>query len=116
MTDLQLYRALGQSVARRRKDLGLTQAAIAEQIGLTRASLANIETGRQKVLLHQVYNLVEALKLESITELVPATFTVDRRSSKPLAFNGGSVTAAQKAQLEQMIRLALAEAGAKAKR
>ncbi len=61
MADMELYRLLGQNVARLRNDSGRTQAEIAAQIGLTRASLANIETGRQKVLMHHVFRLANAL-------------------------------------------------------
>jgi transcriptional regulator with XRE-family HTH domain len=116
MTDLQLYRMLGQIVAKRRKELGLTQVIVAEHAGLTRAALANIETGRQKVLLHQVCRLVDALKLKSITDLVPAVHTFNQGPSRRLTFNGGSITAAQRAKLRNMIRLALIEARGMTKR
>ena len=66
MTDMEIYRLLGSRAAKQRKQLKLTQAEVAKLIGLTRASLANLETGRQKVLLHHVYKLVAALQLNSI--------------------------------------------------
>lgn len=49
-----------------------TQLAVANEIGLSRASLANIERGEQKVFLHQVMALTEALELESSHEIVPS--------------------------------------------
>lgn len=113
MTDMKLYAALGRAVAKRRNELKLTQAHVAERIGLTRASLANIETGRQKLLLHQVYRLVNALQLDSILDLAPTSFVFDaeptlerRKSALPLA--PGKVTETQKQQLENVVRLALA--------
>jgi transcriptional regulator with XRE-family HTH domain len=103
MSDMEIYRLLGLRAAERRKQLKLTQAEVAKLIGLTRASLANLETGRQKVLLHHVYKLVAALKLDSILDLLPKTF---ENSSEPVMFIGSAVTERQKAQLEYFVRRA----------
>ncbi len=73
MNEWSIYSALGQAVAIRRKAMSLTQAQVAARVGISRASIANIESGRQKVLLHQVYLLAEALKLPSIMSLLPKT-------------------------------------------
>ena len=73
MDEQSIYAELGRAVATRRKMVGLTQAEVAKAVGISRASIANIESGRQKVLLHQVYGLMKALDLKAITELVPAT-------------------------------------------
>ncbi|MGO9684980.1 MAG: helix-turn-helix domain-containing protein, partial [Beijerinckiaceae bacterium] len=43
---MDVYKLLGSRAARRRDELRLTQAEVANQIGLSRASLANLETGR----------------------------------------------------------------------
>jgi transcriptional regulator with XRE-family HTH domain len=71
MNEWSIYSALGEAVAIRRKAMRLTQAQVATKVGISRASIANIESGRQKVLLHQVYLLAEALKLPSIMSLLP---------------------------------------------
>lgn len=42
----------------------MTQAALAAQVGLSRASIANIERGRQSVLLHNALDLASALGLQ----------------------------------------------------
>jgi transcriptional regulator with XRE-family HTH domain len=55
------HRAVGARVEQIRKMLGKTQDDIAKTIGLTRASVANIETGRQRLLLHTVEDLAQAL-------------------------------------------------------
>ncbi|HEY4311093.1 MAG TPA: helix-turn-helix transcriptional regulator [Pirellulales bacterium] len=106
MIALDVYPLLGRAVAKRREQLQLTQAEVASRIGLTRASLANIETGRQKVLLHHIYLLAEALGLSSILDLVPAAFEGGVRD-EPLALNI-KVTPAQKAQLQSLVRQAMA--------
>jgi transcriptional regulator with XRE-family HTH domain len=103
MNDLEIYRIIGAGLAARRKKLRLKQAEVADQIGLTRASLANIESGRQKLMLHQIYKLATALKVDSITELVPARFSFEQASG-PLRLVGSEVNEVQKAQIEQYVR------------
>lgn len=72
MSEKLVYEAFGRAVALRRKELDLTQADLAGRIGMSRASIANIESGRQNVLLHHAYRLAEALDLPSIAALLPA--------------------------------------------
>ena len=67
------YRELGQSIKRYRKGAGRTQAQLAVEIGISRASLANIEAGRQQVLVHYIYAIAEALDLDSPMALMPTT-------------------------------------------
>jgi transcriptional regulator with XRE-family HTH domain len=66
----ELYDQLGALIRGRRKKLSLTQQDVAARIGISRASLANIETGRQKVLVHQLYALAGALNLPP-SDLLP---------------------------------------------
>lgn len=53
--------AVGARVRYIREQLGLTQDDLAKRVGLTRCSLTNIETGRQRLLLHTVERLADAL-------------------------------------------------------
>jgi transcriptional regulator with XRE-family HTH domain len=103
MADLEIYRIVGAGLATRRKKLRLKQSEVADQIGLTRASLANIERGRQKLMLHQLYRLASALKVDSITDLVPSNFSFEQTSG-PLMIEGSDVSEAQRAQIEQYVR------------
>ena len=64
MEQSELYSQFGQLVRRHRERLGLNQAEIGQAIGLTRASIANIETGRQRIPLHHLYSLARALKVD----------------------------------------------------
>lgn len=64
--------AFGRAVAKRRDEIGLTQADLSGLTGLSRASIASIEKGRQNVLLHHVYDFAQALRLRHVGDLLPA--------------------------------------------
>lgn len=55
------YAEVGRRVRRARERAGLTQDALASRVSLSRTSVTNIEKGRQKVLLHMLCNLADAL-------------------------------------------------------
>lgn len=55
------YRQIGLRIEGIRKVLGITQDDLAKKIGWSRGSIANIETGRERLLLHKVERLAEAL-------------------------------------------------------
>jgi transcriptional regulator with XRE-family HTH domain len=74
-----LYLHIGATIKQKRKQLGWTQEKLAARMATSRASLANIETGRQNVLVHQLYNFASILDLE-IADLLPP---VDNRRSIP---------------------------------
>lgn len=56
-----LYIEFGRLVREHRRRLQLTQVELGRRIGLTRTSITNIESGRQKVLLHQVFLIAKSL-------------------------------------------------------
>jgi transcriptional regulator with XRE-family HTH domain len=72
-----LYGHIGALIKSRRKQLKppLTQEKLAHQLGISRASLANIETGRQSVLVHQLYDFAQALGISPSDFLLPAETT-----------------------------------------
>lgn len=69
MVDIS-YIALGERVRSLREKRHLTQEALADQVGLSRTSVTNIERGRQAVLVHQLLLFARALDAK-LTELVP---------------------------------------------
>ena len=99
-----IYRDFGRAVAARRKSQGLTQEQVAAAIGLSRASLANIERGNQKVFLHQIMALSDALGLESTHQIVPSRAIAIASDSNPLANISGAknLTKDQKAMVSKV--------------
>lgn len=108
MTDDAIYEAFGSALATRRKEMGLTQAALATRVGMSRASIANIERGRQNVLLHHVYRLAEALEIARISDFLPVQLKQAKRDQPDVPLSGDSVTARGMAQINDLIETALA--------
>ena len=65
-----IYKRLGPLIREHRQQLGLTQEQLSSQLGISRASLANMETGRQRLLLHQLYGLADKLDIK-VEALLP---------------------------------------------
>ena len=75
MTDIEpFYRELGRRIQQLREKRELSQEELARRLNrpLTRASIANIENGKQRVLVHTLVELVRELRT-SFEELIPET-------------------------------------------
>lgn len=59
----RLYLDIGRRIRDRRLERGLTQEELGRRAGLTRQSIANLEAGTQRLMLHFVRDLAEALDL-----------------------------------------------------
>jgi len=66
----EIYSAIGRAIASRRREVGRSQAEVAEHIGLTRTSVSNIEKGRQKMLVHTLMEIAACLGT-SVMDLLP---------------------------------------------
>lgn len=60
-----IYLKLGQRLQALRAVKGITQEEMAERVGLIRTSITNIEAGRQRILLHQLYLFAKVLKVNA---------------------------------------------------
>jgi transcriptional regulator with XRE-family HTH domain len=112
MAEEAIYKAFGRAVATRRRKLELTQAELAARVGMSRASVANIESGRQSVLLHHVYGLAEALDITKVSDLLPAKPS-NRENTDMIILSDEDVTPRAKAQISDLIASALAQRGVK---
>ncbi|PBB84540.1 helix-turn-helix transcriptional regulator [Mesorhizobium sp. WSM3876] len=111
MTSDYRYPAFGRAVSIRRDQLKMTQADLAARVGMSRASIANIEAGRQSVLLHHACNIATALGLATVADLLPATGKATLED-QALALSD-DLSARAKAQISDLVAGALATAKAK---
>lgn len=76
----RIYRTVGQRIAAARRAFGkhLTQQALASRTGrgLSRSAVANIERGRQRLAVHQLYLIAQALGVEPEDLLPPAALVL----------------------------------------
>lgn len=56
----QVYVSFGEVVKSRRLERGWTQTDLATRVGLSRTSVTNIEIGRQRVLLSDLFDFARA--------------------------------------------------------
>lgn len=63
------YEEVGALILKARRGR-LTQDQLAERVALTRTSITNIEKGRQRLMLHTLAQIAEALGV-AVTDLLP---------------------------------------------
>ena len=74
---MAFYVSLGGRVKRGRNQANLSQADLAQRLGLTRTSIANLEAGRQRPSAHHAAMIANILQVP-IQDLLPnAPATVD---------------------------------------
>lgn len=59
--DDRIYRVFGSRLRELREGKSVTQEELARRVDLSRTSITNIEKGRQRVMLHQMVELAQAL-------------------------------------------------------
>ena len=67
---VSLNREVGSNIRREREAAKLSQAQLATHLGMTRASISNIEAGNHAIMLSHVYNIALFLDLP-ISRLLP---------------------------------------------
>jgi transcriptional regulator with XRE-family HTH domain len=65
-----VYQRIGAIIRSKRRQQEWSQVTLAQRLGISRATLANIETGRQRILVHQLYSLASVLQMKT-EELLP---------------------------------------------
>ncbi len=64
------YRDVGRRVRETRKKIGMTQKFLASRVSLSRASVTNLEMGRQKLMLHTLVDIATELRVAP-DDLIP---------------------------------------------
>lgn len=90
------YKPVADNIRQAREKANLTQKMLAGAIGLSRAAIANIESGRQQILLHTLYDIAEACNTDPV-KLLPPKITNDQydeslRKELKTKLSAGSVT------------------------
>ncbi len=75
-----IYSFIGNQIKKFREKANLTQDSLAKAIAVSRASLANYESGKQSIYISDLYKIADTLKIE-IKEILP---TVQEIKSKSL--------------------------------
>jgi len=84
MTDFdEVYRVLGRKVRQMREVQRMSQDSLAQHLGISRASMVNIEAGRQRAPLHLLWQIAEVLHSKLI-ELIPTPDEVAVRPNQGL--------------------------------
>jgi transcriptional regulator with XRE-family HTH domain len=70
------YEKVGEKIKEVRKVRNMNQDELASQLGISRVSLVNIESGKQRVPVHVLLDICESLNL-TLNDLIPQTFNHD---------------------------------------
>lgn len=97
-----IYKHIGAIIRAKRKAFLGKQENLATLLGISRGSLANIETGKQSILVHQLYKFADALQLKPFDLLPPPTVNHSKNEQADLPLPGG-LKAEQKKQLANLI-------------
>ncbi|MGH9451203.1 MAG: helix-turn-helix domain-containing protein [Terriglobia bacterium] len=98
-----IYKHIGALIKARRKALGWKQEKLAGELGISRGSLANVETGRQSVLVHQLYKFAAVLKLTP-SDFLPLTSRDHFRGDHTELPLPDDLKAQQKEQIARLIQ------------
>jgi len=104
-----LYLEFGKLVRQHRRRLGLTQDRLGERVALSRTSITNIEQGRQKVLLHQLFSLAQSLSVSPEALLPSAQVSPPNPEIEPKLPR--DLTGPQKAWVRRVVGSSSAEGG-----
>lgn len=97
-----IYKTIGTIIRRRRRRLEWPQKLLAARLGISRATLANIETGRQRILVHHLYAFAQILEMKP-HDFLPAGVSPDSAQDWSLLPIPDDLNLRQKEQIAQLI-------------
>jgi transcriptional regulator with XRE-family HTH domain len=100
-----VYHSIGAIIRSKRRQLEWSQEKLAQHVRISRATLANIETGRQRILVHQVYIFATALGARP-DEFLPSLAAGAPATARMLLPIPGGLKPQQREQIAQLIEAA----------
>ena len=80
-----MNKQIGRALADLRREKDLRQEDVANECGISRSSLANIEKGRQPVSLALLYKISEALQVDDARSILPRKLPLAAEKSLGIA-------------------------------
>lgn len=96
-----VYAFIGSTIAKRRNAVKLSQQDLASQVGLTRTSISNIESGRQKMLVHTLLDIAKALGVGP--DALLAGTRSDAATLDVFRFSGADVLPSERATISALV-------------
>jgi transcriptional regulator with XRE-family HTH domain len=75
---------LNERIKKARESRSLTQAEVAHEVGLSRLTYINIESGSKNPTVEQIYKICDVLKISPRELLFPGEAPIDSPASRPL--------------------------------
>jgi transcriptional regulator with XRE-family HTH domain len=86
----------------------MSQAALAQRIGFTRSSVANLEAGRQRIALHLFVRIARALSVDFV-ELLPTEAVMSPKDGTAILENLEERLTATPSSTKEFVRGAVAQ-------
>jgi transcriptional regulator with XRE-family HTH domain len=94
---------LGRQISERRKAVRVTQQGLADAIGISRAAVANIERGEQRVFLDQIVAIASYLGAKSVDELLNTGIDAATAVRPGTSFSGANLNRSERAEVRRLL-------------
>ena len=103
-----IYKTLGRAITALRGKANITQQQLADAVGISRASVANIERGEQRVFLDQAVTIASYFELGGLDELMSAAH-VESTAGTQIKLSGDRLNRAQRREVSELLEELLTE-------
>lgn len=83
----RLYIEVGRRISTTRSALTITQGELATAVSLSRTSITNIESGRQKIQIHTLLQIAAFLEVDAV-DLLPQLLTNKAEATESASLEG----------------------------
>lgn len=98
-----IYVFIGNNIKYFRDKAGLTQETLSKAIGVSRASLANYESGKQAIYISDLYKIADTLNID-IKEILPTLKEIQSKSFPgKIVDEAKNLTDEQKREIKEII-------------